>query len=155
MVLDADALNIISTDKKLFKLIPAQTILTPHLKEFDRLFGIHSSMIERIKTATLISKKSKIIIVLKGYRTVITYNGVVFENSTGNAGLAKAGSGDALTGIITAMLAQGYSPINSAKASVYLHGLAADICLQNQTMESMIITDVINCLGKAFGETIM
>ena len=150
ILLDADAINIISADKLLLRCVPPQTIITPHPKEFDRLFGIHDSIEKRIDTAINKSQEHDLIIVLKGNRTLITHNGESFLNSTGNAGLAKGGSGDALSGIITAFLAQGYSPFTAAKIGVYLHGLAADITLTSQSMESMLITDVIENLGKAF-----
>jgi hydroxyethylthiazole kinase-like uncharacterized protein yjeF len=150
LVLDADALNIIAINKKLLNAIPPQTIITPHAKEFDRLFGTHNNNEDRIQTAIENAKQYKIVIVLKGHNTIVTYNEVSFNNKTGNAGLAKAGSGDALTGIITSFLAQGYAPFDAAKMGVYMHGLAADICLKEQSMESMLITDVIACFGKAF-----
>jgi hydroxyethylthiazole kinase-like uncharacterized protein yjeF len=150
IVLDADALNIIAANPYLFKKIPNNTIITPHPKEFDRLFGEHETTEARMLTAIKKAVEHKIIIVLKGHETLITHNGISFVNTTGNAGLAKAGSGDALTGIITAFLAQGYKPFDAAKIAVYLHGLAADICLKEQSLESMIITDVIENMGKAF-----
>lgn len=154
LVLDADALNIIAKDKKLFKQIPANTILTPHPKEFDRLFGAYTSEDERRKTAIYQARENGLIIVLKGHQTLITNGTESFLNTTGNAGLAKGGSGDALTGIITAFLAQGYEPFIAAQLGVYIHGLAADICLQYQSEESMLITDVIECLGEAFKQLI-
>jgi hydroxyethylthiazole kinase-like uncharacterized protein yjeF len=150
LLLDADALNIIAADNKLLNDIPPQSIITPHIKEFDRLFGAHNNNEERIKTAIDKSKQYKMVIVLKGHNTLVTFNEDSFINNTGNAGLAKAGSGDALTGIITSFLAQGYAPFDAAKMGVYIHGLAADICLKQQSMESMLITDVIECFGKAF-----
>jgi hydroxyethylthiazole kinase-like uncharacterized protein yjeF len=150
IVLDADALNMIAENKALLKKIPKGSIITPHLKEFDRLFGIYKTTEERILTAIEKAKELNIVIVLKDHKTLITFDGKSFENTTGNAGLAKAGSGDALTGIISAFLAQSYYPFDAAKLAVYLHGLAADICLKKQSMESMLITDVIECLGKAF-----
>jgi NAD(P)H-hydrate epimerase len=101
-------------------------------------------------SAVLFAKKYNIVIVLKSHQTLVTFNGNSYININGNAGLAKAGSGDALSGIITAFLAQGYMPFNAALLGVYIHGLAADITLKNQSMESMLITDVINNLGKAF-----
>jgi hydroxyethylthiazole kinase-like uncharacterized protein yjeF len=150
IVLDADALHIISKNKEMLNMLPKNTILTPHPKEFDLLFGKQKSSEERNNTAIAKSKIYKIIIVVKGNETMITSNGKAVKNSTGNAGLAKAGSGDALTGMITAFLAQGYVPFDAAKIAVYLHGLASDICLQKQSMESMLITDVIRSIGKAF-----
>ena len=154
MVLDADALNIMAAEKDILSLINAGSILTPHPKEFDRLFGEHDSAEDRIQTAIQKAKELNIVIVLKDHKTIITYNDDTFQNTTGNAGLAKGGSGDALTGIITALVAQGYASFTAAKIGVYLHGLAADIAKQNQSMESMLITDVIEYLGKAFKESL-
>jgi hydroxyethylthiazole kinase-like uncharacterized protein yjeF len=150
LLLDADALNIMSNNKDLLNQIPPKTILTPHPKEFDRLFGLHDSENDRTFTAIQKAQEYDIIIVLKGHKTLVTSGGEAFLNTTGNAGLAKGGSGDALTGIITAFLAQGYAAFDAAKMGVYLHGLAADLSLDKQSMESLLITDVIECLGKAF-----
>jgi NAD(P)H-hydrate epimerase len=149
LLLDADALNILAVNQKLFNIIPPQTILTPHPKEFDRLFGIHENFNDRLITAELKAKQHNIVIILKGAQTIITYNGITYINSTGNAGLAKAGSGDALSGIITALLAQGYEPFKAAQMGVYLHGLAADLSLKIQSVESLLITDVIENIGSA------
>lgn len=150
LVLDADALHLISLRKKLLKSLPPNTILTPHAGEFDRLFGIHQTQEERTETAKQMAKQYDIIIVLKGDETKVACKEKIYINKTGNAGLAKAGSGDALTGIIVSLLAQGYTPFDAATLGVYIHGLAADHCLATQSMESMLITDVINCLGSAF-----
>lgn len=150
LLLDADALNILSENLDLRNQLPKKTIITPHAKEFDRLFGHHETKEERILTAIAKAQEYDIVIVLKGPKTVITSDGETFFNETGNAGLAKGGSGDALTGIITAFLAQDYPPFDAAKMGVYLHGLAADLALTQQSMESLLITDVIECLGKAF-----
>jgi hydroxyethylthiazole kinase-like uncharacterized protein yjeF len=140
LLLDADALNIIAANKKLFSKVPKGTILTPHPKEFDRLFGIHKTSEDRIQTAIKKAKEHDVVIVLKGHKTLVMFADNCFINTTGNAGLAKGGSGDALTGIITSFLAQGYEPFNAAKQGVYLHGLAADIALKEQSMESVLIT---------------
>lgn len=150
LVLDADALNIISAHNQLVDKIPKNTILTPHPKEFDRLFGVHKSSEGRLYTAINKAIHYEIIIVLKGPKTCITDGKDVWINTTGNTGLAKGGSGDALTGIITALLSQGYKPFEAAQLGVYLHGLAADLALEKQSMESMLITDVIEHLGQAF-----
>jgi hydroxyethylthiazole kinase-like uncharacterized protein yjeF len=152
ILLDADALNIISANKLLLRKVPHHTIITPHPKEFDRLFGVHHSIEKRIDTAIKKAKEHNLIIVLKGHKTLITHADESFLNSTGNAGLAKGGSGDALSGIITALLSQGYNPFTAAKIGVFIHGLAADITLKTQSMESMLITDVIENLGLAFKE---
>ena len=150
IVLDADALNIIADAKKMLNKIPANSIITPHPKEFDRLFGNHTSAEERKNTAIKMAELLDIVIVLKGHQTFVTDGNNNFFNTTGNSGLAKGGSGDALTGLITGLLAQQYDSINAALISVYVHGLAADITLENQSMETMIITDVIKNFGKAF-----
>ena len=150
IVFDADALNILAKNKSDLLNIPQKSILTPHVKEFDRLFGNHETKSERIQTAISKAKELQLIIILKGHKTFITDGENNYENSTGNSGLAKGGSGDALTGIITAFLAQSYSSLNAALLGVYLHGIAADITLETQSEESMLITDVIDNLGKAF-----
>jgi hydroxyethylthiazole kinase-like uncharacterized protein yjeF len=150
MLLDADALNIISENKLLLRKVPHHSIITPHSREFDRIFGVHYSIEKRIDTAIKKAKELNITIVLKGHKTLITNAGESFLNSTGNAGLAKGGSGDGLSGIIVALLAQGYTPFIAAKIGVFIHGLAADITLKKQSMESMLITDVIENLGEAF-----
>ena len=150
VVFDADALNIIAKYKIDWKNFNFPFVLTPHQKEFDRLFGEHNSESERRITAIQKAKELNCIIVLKGHKTFITDGIQTFENTTGNSGLAKGGSGDALTGMITSFLAQGYEPIHASILGVYLHGLAADITLQTQSEESMLITDVIANIGLAF-----
>ncbi len=150
IVVDADGLNVLAKHPKLIKRLPPKTILTPHPKEFDRLFGAHQNEQERRITATKKASELDAVIVLKGHHTCIIDNIQFYSNNNGNAGLAKGGSGDALTGVITAFLAQGYSAIDAALLGVYLHGLAADIALQQHSMESLLITDVIKCFGKAF-----
>jgi NAD(P)H-hydrate epimerase len=150
IVIDADALNMLAKNQDWLIQLPKNSILTPHPKEFDRLFGNHNIEEERRKTANAKAKEFNCIIVLKGHKTFITNGITSFENSTGNVGLAKGGSGDALTGIILSFLAQGYEPIQAAKLAVFIHGLSADITLQTQSEESMLITDVIENLGKAF-----
>ena len=143
-------MNILAENQEQLFNLPQKSILTPHVKEFDRLFGNHNSESERRQTAITKAKELQLIIVLKGHKTFITNGEESFENTTGNSGLAKGGSGDALTGIITAFLAQGYEPLNAASLGVYLHGLTADITLESQSPESMLITDVIKNLGQAF-----
>ncbi len=151
MVLDADALNMIARDKELLQAVPKGSILTPHPKEFDRLFGDHDTEEQRTGTALQMAEVLGLVLVLKGPETKVTQGGKIVTNTTGNAGLAKGGSGDALTGMITALLAQGYGPFDAAQCGVYLHGLAADFALEKQSPESMLITDVIECIGQAFG----
>ena len=150
VVFDADALNVIAKYKINWKNFNFPFVLTPHPKEFDRLFSEHNSEYERRITAIQKAKELNCIIVLKRHKTFITDGIQTFENTTGNSGLAKGGSGDALTGMITSFLAQGYKPIHASILGVYLHGLAADITLQSQSEESMLITDVIENIRLAF-----
>lgn len=154
-VIDADALNLISTHKRLLKLITPGSILTPHPKEFERLFGKAANNFEALDIALKESAALKCIIILKGTYTFIAHNGKGWFNTTGNAGLAKGGSGDILTGIITALLAQKYNPFEAALMGVYLHGLAADMALETQSKESMIASDVVHYLGAAFSSLSM
>lgn len=151
IVIDADAINILSKKKKLLQLIPKNSILTPHPKEFERLVGTWKNDFERLTLQQSFSKKYKVIIVLKGANSSISdTNGHVYFNSTGNAGMATAGTGDVLTGIITSLLTQQYAPLDAAIIGVYLHGLAGDIALHYQSMESLIASDIIENMGAAF-----
>jgi ADP-dependent NAD(P)H-hydrate dehydratase / NAD(P)H-hydrate epimerase len=151
IVADADALNNIATQKNLFGLIPAGSILTPHPKEFERLFGETANDFDQIALALQKAKELKIIIVLKGHHSLVaTPDGKGFFNSTGNAGMATGGSGDVLTGMLTGLLAQGYSSIETAILGVYLHGLAGDNAAEKLSRESMIAGDIIDNLGDAF-----
>lgn len=149
LVFDADAINIIAA-QELLQQLPQGCILTPHPKEFDRLFGEHPDSFRRFETALKFSAENRCVVVLKGHRTLVAVEGMGYFNSTGNAGLAKGGSGDVLTGIIVALLAQGYTPGEAARMGVYLHGLAADLALDQQSQESMLGTDLLKHLGQAF-----
>jgi len=154
LVLDADALTLISKYKDMLNQLSPNTILTPHIREFDRLFGQHSSHFERFLTAQRIAQEFKLIIILKGaYTQIHLPEGTTYFNSTGNQGMATAGSGDVLTGILLGLLAQGYSPQNAAIIGTYIHGLAADYALKKQSYESLIASDIIKYLGKAFKTT--
>ena len=150
-ILDADALNIIGQNKEILSIIPKHSIFTPHLKEFERLFGPLKNSYERMLKAQEMAQKHRLIIILKGrYTLIATPDGKLTFNSSGNSGMATAGTGDVLTGILVSLLAQGYSPENAAKAGVYLHGLAGDMSLSSQSKESLIAGDVIEHLGRAF-----
>ena len=143
MVLDADALNIISENKTWLAFLPERTIITPHPKEFERLFGKTDNSQQRLELQREMSQKYNIIIVLKGANTSITFpNGTCFFNSTGNPGMATAGSGDVLTGIILSLLAQRYTPEEAAIIGVYMHGRAGDKAAEKLGMESMIAGDI-------------
>ncbi|MFS4470492.1 NAD(P)H-hydrate dehydratase [Chryseobacterium sp. T20] len=153
LILDADALNIISKDPENLKLIPEKSIITPHPKEFERLFGSTGDSFKRLELAKKKAKDLNIYIVLKDHYTqVVTPQGNVFYNITGNAGLAKGGSGDILTGILTSLLAQKYSEEETCIFGVWLHGRAADIASEKHSKESMLPTDVIDELGTVFEE---
>ena len=147
LVLDADALNIIADNPTWLSFLPDNTILTPHPKEFDRMFGKTNNSYERLELQRKMSVVHNIIIVQKGAHTAITFpNGTCFFNSTGNPGMATAGSGDVLTGMILSLLAQRYTPQEAALLGVYLHGKAGDIAAEKIGMESMIARDIIGNL---------
>jgi NAD(P)H-hydrate epimerase len=151
LILDADALNIMATQKDLLKLISPGSILTPHPKEFERLFGQTGNDFGRIQLAFQKAKELNAVIVLKGHHTFIaTPDGKGFFNNTGNAGMATGGSGDVLTGILTGLLAQGYNSVDTAILGVCLHGLAGDCAAKKISEEAMIAGDIIENLGEAF-----
>lgn len=150
MVVDADALTLIANQKIALTSLPAGSILTPHPREFDRLVGVSANDFERAEKALSLTRSFPLVMVLKGHHTLVAYQGKGWYNLTGNAGLAKGGSGDVLTGILTALLAQKYPPFHAAIIGVYLHGLAADFSLETQTMETVLASDIIEYLPKAF-----
>lgn len=151
VVLDADALNNLSAHKDELALIPKHSILTPHVKEFERLSKIADNDFERNRLQVEFSQINQVYVVLKGAHTCITTpDGHCYFNSTGNPGMAKGGSGDALTGIITGLLAQSYSPLESAMIGVYMHGLAGDLAKIKKGETGMIASDIIDCLPDAF-----
>jgi NAD(P)H-hydrate epimerase len=150
-VFDADALNLLAADKSLLEKLPPGSILTPHPKEFERIAGQSENDVKRINKATELAARLKVVVVLKGHHTMVaTPGGLCYFNSTGNAGMATAGSGDVLTGILTGLLAQGYSPVEAALLGVYLHGMAGDIAASEMSMEALIAGDIVQCLGEAF-----
>ena len=149
LVLDADALNIIADNPTWLSFLPDNTILTPHPKEFDRLFGKTYNSYERLELQRKMSVVHNIIIVQKGAHTAITFpNGTCFFNSTGNPGMATAGSGDVLTGMILSLLAQRYAPAEAALLGVFLHGKAGDVAAENIGMESLIARDIIRNINQ-------
>lgn len=175
MVLDADALNMLAQEPDGWKKIPPGTILTPHPGEFSRLFGdeaFPSSLNQppqstippsgstgkanswlRLEKQRHLSQTLGIVIVLKGANTLVTLpDGNAVFNPTGNPGMATGGSGDVLTGIITGLLAQGFSPALAAIAGVWLHGLAGDLAIRKITQPALIASDIVNTLGRAFRE---
>ena len=150
VAIDADALNIIAANKEMLNSIPAGSVLTPHPKEFERVFGAAENDFERIQQALQLSQQYPFIIVLKGHHTFIAHSGKGWFNTTGNAGMATGGTGDVLTGIITSLLAQRYEPLHAALTGVYLHGLAADIALTQQSLQSLLPSDIIRAIGESY-----
>jgi NAD(P)H-hydrate epimerase len=151
VVFDADALNILSENKDILDSIPKQSILTPHLGEFSRLFGNALNGFERIKLLRQKAIEYQFYIILKGrYTAIATPEGNVYFNSSGNVGMATAGSGDVLTGIITSLLAQGYFQFEACIAGVYIHGLAGEIASGIQGLNSLIASDIIENIGSAY-----
>lgn len=148
VIIDADALNILSANRHLLYKLPPNTILTPHPKEFQRLAGESINEYERLEKAQAFSAKYKAIICLKGANTaVVLPNGEVHFNSTGNPGMATGGTGDVLTGIITSLLAQKYDPADAAILGVYQHGLAGDRAAEARGQTALIASDVVEHLG--------
>ena len=155
VVLDADALNLIASNNDILAKVPSRSILTPHPKEFDRLAGTSNSAYERLQKAREFAKEHRLCIVLKdAYTAVCTSEGNVYFNTCGNPGMATAGSGDVLTGIILGLLAQGYEPETAAVAGVFLHGTAGDLAAAHWSEYGMIAGDIIEALGKAFKQVI-
>ncbi|MCC8197876.1 MAG: NAD(P)H-hydrate dehydratase [Tannerellaceae bacterium] len=151
IVMDADALNIMASNKDLLLRVPPRSILTPHTKEFDRLAGDSATGYERLMKAQSFAQQYKVCVVLKGaYTATCTPSGKVFFNSTGNPGMSTAGSGDVLTGVILGLLSQGYEPETAAVAGVFLHGTAGDLAAQAYSEESMLAGDLVKMLGKAY-----
>ncbi|MDX1684251.1 MAG: NAD(P)H-hydrate dehydratase [Saprospiraceae bacterium] len=151
LVIDADALNIIA-HKGWLEKVPSRSIITPHPGEFDRLTGHESNDDrQRIELQRRMARHHDIIVLLKGhYSSVALPDGRLFFNSTGNAGMASGGSGDVLTGLITGLMSQTGDPVAAAITGMYVHGLAGDLALDEQSEESLIARDIIKNLGKAF-----
>jgi len=151
MVFDADALNILSENKTWLAFIPRNSVLTPHPKEFERLAGKWGNDFERLELQKQFAIKYRVIVVLKGAHTSVCLpNGKCYFNSTGNPGMATAGNGDVLTGLITGLIAQSYPPATAAIMGVFIHGLAGDIAMKKTGMQSLLAGDIIDSFGKAF-----
>lgn len=151
LVLDADALNILGQHQGWVLQVPPHSILTPHVKEMDRLAGESHNSFERLEKARNLAMRQQLFIVLKGAWTSVVFpNGSVYFNPTGNPGMATAGSGDVLTGILLGLLAQGYSTSAAARLGVYLHGLAGDLACKELGEESLTARDLITYLPNAF-----
>ena len=151
MVIDADAINILAENRELLDILPPESVLTPHPGEFERLVGSWSDDFEKLELLRNLCKNHKLNVVLKGaHSAVCDYHGIVYFNPTGNPGMATAGSGDVLTGIISGLMAQGMKPFEALKTGVYLHGLAGDLAENDKGQYSLIASDIIDYLPQAF-----
>lgn len=151
MVLDADALNILARNPEYMNRLPQGSVLTPHAGEFDRLFGAAEDTFERLRKASAYAVESGVTVLLKGAHTVvIAPDGNLHFNSTGNPGMATGGSGDVLTGIILALLAQGYAADDVARTAVYVHGLSGDYAAAEKGMTALVAGDIVDCLPAAW-----
>ena len=149
MVIDADGLDILSEKKELFKFLPESSVLTPHPGESKRLLDNWSDDFDKIEKAREFCKEHKIILVIKGEYTMTVTPEQLYINTTGNPGMATAGSGDVLTGVITGLISQGYEPLSAAVYGVFLHGLSGDIAAGKMGFEAVIAGDIIDHLGPA------
>ncbi|MCH9659501.1 MAG: NAD(P)H-hydrate dehydratase [Bacteroidetes bacterium] len=152
MVIDADAITILATNSKAMKDVPSGSICTPHVGELKRLVGEWTDDYDKLAKVKAFSKEHKVGVVIKGANTMTVFGDDIFVNTTGNPGMATAGSGDVLTGIITGLLAQGYDPQVAAMFGVYLHGSAGNIVTASQGFEALMASDIIANLGAAFIE---
>jgi len=151
MVIDADALNMISENRNLLPLVPEGSILTPHPGEFERLVGKWQDDFDRLEKQKRLAAELRSVVILKGaFSSIADPNGRVFFNSTGNPGMATGGSGDVLTGIITGLMAQRYESLQAAQLGVYLHGLSGDLAASEMGINSLIATDLVDFLSPAF-----
>ena len=151
LVLDADALNLLARHPDWQSRLPANSILTPHPKEFERLFGATANDFARWERLRERAMRLGVFVVLKmGYTAIACPDGRVFFNPTGNPGMGTGGTGDVLTGVIAGLLAQRYSPLDAARLGVYLHGLAGDLAAETLTQEALLADDLIDHLGAAF-----
>ena len=150
LVIDADGINLLSKKKTLLKLVPEQSILTPHPKELERLVGKWSDDFEKLNKVKAFSKKYNLIVLIKGANSITVYLDKFYINTTGNPGMATAGSGDVLTGIISGLLAQGYESLAATIFGVYLHGRSGDIALEDYGYQSLIASHIIDTIGEAY-----
>jgi len=152
LVLDADAINLLGRNNALLKALPPKSILTPHPVEFERLTGTkYKNGYQRLQAARNFATEHDVHLVLKGaYSAIVAPGGAVYFNPTGNPGMATGGSGDVLTGIITSLLAQKYTPLNAALLGVYLHGYAGDMAAKSKSQRSMLASDITDYIGKSY-----
>ncbi|MFK5974635.1 MAG: NAD(P)H-hydrate dehydratase [Flavobacteriaceae bacterium] len=150
LIIDADALNILAKNTKMLKKLPPQTILTPHPKELERLVGKWKDDFDKLERTKVFSKKYDCIVIIKGAHTCTLYDNKGYINSTGNPGMATAGSGDVLTGVITGLISQGYEPLKAAIFGVYIHGKAGDIAMESTGYQALTASGIIDAIGSAY-----
>jgi NAD(P)H-hydrate epimerase len=153
MVIDADGLNLLAGNKAWYSYLTTRHVLTPHPKEFDRLTQPHSTRMQRLQTQLAFAREHGAIVLLKGqYTTVCDETGHLYINTSGNSGMATAGSGDVLTGMILALLAQGYAPVTAAVLGAFIHGYVGDRAAELHSKTSLIATDIIEGIGSYFSK---
>jgi ADP-dependent NAD(P)H-hydrate dehydratase / NAD(P)H-hydrate epimerase len=150
MVIDADGLNILATNPELLEMIPENSVLTPHPKELERLIGEWKDDLDKLSKSKEFASKHKVVLVIKGAHTITVYQDNLYINNTGNPGMATAGSGDVLAGVITSLISQKYDPLVAAVFGVYLHGRTGDIMVEEIGYQGLIAGDIANNMGKAF-----
>lgn len=150
LVIDADGLNMLAEDHSLLTKLPPKTVLTPHPKELERLIGSWEDDFDKLEKAKDFSKKYDCVLVIKGAHTITLYEDKGYVNTTGNPGMATAGSGDTLTGIITGLIAQGYDALVAAIFGIYLHGSAGDIAVESYGYQALNASAIIDHIGDAY-----
>ncbi|WP_046758003.1 NAD(P)H-hydrate dehydratase [Kordia jejudonensis] len=150
LIVDADALNILATNKTMLKSVPAKSILTPHPKELERLIGEWSDDFDKLEKAKAFAKKYDVVLIIKGANTITIYQDHLYINNTGNPGMATAGSGDVLTGMLTGLMAQGYDAVKASIFGVYLHGKAGDIALSGLGYQALTASAIVAHIGDAY-----
>ena len=152
LVIDADAINILAKKPEFLQNIPVQTVLTPHPGELKRLIGDWKDDFDKINMVKEFSTKYDSIVVIKGANTLVIYHDDIYVNTSGNPGMATAGSGDVLTGIITGLISQGYDPLQAAVFGVYLHGSSGDLAIQGTGYQGLLASDIVSNIGKSYLE---
>ena len=150
MLIDADGLNMIAENKELLKFLPKKSVLTPHPKELQRLIGDWKDDFDKIEKVQDFTQSHDLVLVLKGSHTFIFGDGHIYINNSGNPGMATAGSGDVLSGIIAGLISQQYEPLAAAILGVYLHGLSGDVVAENRSYQALISGDIVENMGAAF-----
>ncbi|WP_299242104.1 NAD(P)H-hydrate dehydratase [uncultured Aquimarina sp.] len=152
LVIDADGINILAKEPELLKYLPKNTVLTPHPGELKRLIGTWKDDFDKIDMVKKFSKKHDCIVVVKGANSLIIYQDDIYVNTSGNPGMATAGSGDVLTGIITGLISQGYDPLQAAVFGVYLHGSSGDLAIHETGYQGLLASDIVSNIGKSYIE---